>query len=96
MNLRRRFRLPEREIELTDQMVIARTSKRLLALVADAVHGVIECAEGDVVGMQHSVPGVEYVEGIAKTQDGLVLIHDLEKFLALEEETALQEAMNNA
>jgi len=96
INLRRRFRLPQREIELTDQMVIARTSRRLVALVADAVHGVVECPERDVVGMQHSVPGVEYVEGIAKTPEGLVLIHDLEKFLSLDEEAALQEAMSNA
>lgn len=96
VNVRRRFRLAEREIELTDHILIARTSRRLIALLADAVHGVVECSEREVADAQRTVPGVQYVEGVAKTREGLVLIHDLEKFLALEEEAALQEAMAHA
>src|SRR3712207_6774571 len=42
VNIRKRFRLPEREIELSDQFIIARTAKRTIALVVDAVGGVAE------------------------------------------------------
>ena len=38
-------------------------------------------------------PGFDYVEGVAKLADGMVLIHDLETFLSLEEGKALDEAM---
>ena len=43
VNLRRRFGLAEREIALTDQLLIARGATRMLAMIVDAVGGVIEC-----------------------------------------------------
>jgi purine-binding chemotaxis protein CheW len=36
---------------------------------------------------------LEYVEGAVKLKDGMVLVHDLERFLSLDEETALDEAL---
>lgn len=36
---------------------------------------------------------MEYVEGVAKLEDGMVLIHDIEKFLSLEEEIKLDKAI---
>ena len=49
INTRRRFLLPEREISLTDLFIMARTSKRNVVLVADAVNGLVERSERDVV-----------------------------------------------
>jgi purine-binding chemotaxis protein CheW len=95
-DMRRRFGLPAREIALTDHMVIAHTCKRALALVVDAVQGVLQCSERDVVAMEAVVARLEYVEGIVRMADGLILIHDLDRFLALEEERTLQQAMANA
>lgn len=95
-DMRKRFHLPAREIALSDQMVIAHTPKRALALVADAVYGIVECSARDIVAMEGVIPGLEYVEGIVKMEDGLILIHDLDKFLALEEEASLERAMKNA
>ena len=94
-DLRKRFRLPARDIGLNDQMLIAHTASRPLALVADAVYGIVECSQQEIVAMDSIVPGLEYVEGIAKTADGLILIHDLDRFLALEEETSLERAMRD-
>ena len=95
-DLRKRFRLPARNIGLNDQMLIAHTAHRPLALVADAVYGIMQCSQGEIVAMDSIVPGLEYVEGVAKTADGLILIHDLDRFLALEEEASLERAMKNA
>lgn len=96
IDIRRRFRLPERALALTDQFVIARTARRPLALVVDAVTDVVTCAGPDLTGTDGILPGVEYVEGVAKLADGLTLIHDLEKFLSLEEETSLDRALETA
>ena len=93
VNVRKRFRLPEREVDLDDHIMIARTSKRLLALPVDSVEGVIEYPEEQVVVSEKIVPGMEYVEGVLKLPDGLILIHNLEKFLSLKEEKALDGAM---
>ena len=96
VNLRRRFRLPERAIALTDQLVIAHTTRRPVALVVDAVTGVLEYSAREAVGARDIVPGMEYVEGVVKLADGLVLIHDLDRFLSLDEATALDRAIEGA
>ena len=92
-NLRKRFRLPERELELDDLFVMARTSRRTVALVVDAVDGVMECAEGQSVPPDAVHPALEYVQGVVACADGMILIHDLDKFLSLPEEAALTAAM---
>ena len=96
VNLRRRFRLPERDFALADQLLIARTARRPVALAADAVTGVLEYSAQEAAGARDIVPGIEYVEGVVKLPDGLVLIHDLDRFLSLEEEAALGRAIEDA
>jgi len=95
IDMRRRFRLPEREIALTDQLVVAHTVRRPVALVADAVEDVITCAEQSLIAAENILSKVEYVEGVVKLTDGLILIHDLDKFLSLEEESSLDQALEN-
>lgn len=96
VNLRRRFRLPERDIALTDQIIVAHTKHRPVALVADAVLGVLTCSQEQVVGAEQILPTVDYVEGVVKLDDGMVLIHDLDRFLSLDEETALNRALEGS
>lgn len=93
VNIRRRFRLPEREMALTDQIVIAHTARRPVALVVDAVTGVLEYPEREAVAARGILPDIEYVEGVVKLKDGLILIHNLDRFLSLDEETSLDRAL---
>lgn len=93
LDIRRRFRLPGREVALSDHFIIARTSRRVVALAADAVAGVCAYPEEAVVEAQSILPGVEYVEGVVKLADGLILIHDLDKFLSLEEGESLDRSL---
>lgn len=95
-DLRRRFGLPQREIALTDQFIIARTARWPVALIADAVTGVIACAKSDLIAMENILPDVAYMEGVLKLKDGLILIHSLDKFLSLEEEQSLNQALGAA
>ena len=59
----------------------------------DDVTGVIECAEKDITSASAIVPGMEYVEGVARLKDGMILIHDLARFLSLEEKAVLEQAL---
>ena len=93
VNVRKRFRLPEREIDLSDQLIIAHSSRRTVALVADAVSGVVERSEKEIITPEKILPGIAYVEGVVKFEDGMILIHDLEKFFSLEEEAMVDNAM---
>lgn len=95
INIRKRFRLPEREMELSNHLIIARTTKRSVALVVDSVLDILKLADRDIIPAGEVLPAMDYVQGVAKLQDGMVLIHDLNRFLDLEEEKALDVAMSH-
>ena len=94
INVRRRFLLPEREIRLEDQLIIARTPRRLVALVADSVSGVHNLEERELVIAKQELPYAGYIEGVVKVEQGLFLICDLDQFLSLEEEKSLDTALS--
>jgi len=94
INIRKRFQLPQREIRLSDQLIIARTAKRPVALLADAVSGVIECPENDTLTAAEKIlPEMPYVKGVARLDSELIFIYDLDQCLSLEEENTLDDAM---
>jgi purine-binding chemotaxis protein CheW len=93
VDMRRRFRLPAKETGLYDHLIIARTSKREIAFIADGVAGVIECPIADITAADEIVPGLEYLAGVLKLKDGLIFIHDLERFLSLDEERSIDAAI---
>ena len=93
VNIRKRFCLPERDINLNDQIIITHTSKRAIGIVVNSVIGLIESTEEKIVTSEAIVPGIDYVEGVVKLEDGLLIIHDIEKFLSIEEEGAIDNAV---
>jgi purine-binding chemotaxis protein CheW len=93
VDMRRRFRLPEKEAGLYDFLIIARTSRREIAFIADRVTGVIKYPEADLTAADRIVPGLEYLDGVLKLKDGLIFIHNLERFLSLDEEQSLGQAL---
>lgn len=92
VDIRKRFRLPERQLALSDQIIVAHTAQRPVALAVDAVIAVLRYPQEGMVEALQILPGIEYVEGVLKLKDGLILIHDLNQFLSLEEEESLARA----
>jgi purine-binding chemotaxis protein CheW len=93
LDVRRRFRLPAREPDPGDRIVIARTPRRCVALVTDSVEGVMELPAGMMVAPDEIAPGIEYVQGVVRCGDGMILIHDIGTFLSLDEAQRLEEAL---
>jgi purine-binding chemotaxis protein CheW len=90
VDIRKRFGLPGKiDFGLTDQIIIANTRKRAVALVVDSVAGVIERSAAEIIEIEDIVPGVEYVDGVTKLDDNILFIHDLDCLLSLEEERQL-------
>jgi purine-binding chemotaxis protein CheW len=96
VNIRKRFGLPEREISLSDALIFARTGRRRLAVVADSVSSVIQSGPEQIVRPERIAPGIQYVAGVVKLPDGMLLIHDLAKFFSLDEEMMLDQAAHDA
>lgn len=93
INMRKRFNLPARKLEPQDQFIIANTTKRLVALIVDSVLNIQELNNYQITSTERELPYAEYISGVAKTEDNLILITDLEKFLSLEEEKMLDKAI---
>jgi len=94
LNIRKRFRLPEKEIEPSDHFIIAHTSRRLVALVVDSVTGLIQHPVQEIISAEEILPDIKYIEGVVKIEGDIILIHNLEQFLSLEEEKTLDKALS--
>ena len=93
VDIRRRFGLPPREIRLTDRMLIARTSRRAVALIADGVAGVVAKLRTTIAPVDAISSDRKYVTGAVQLEAGLTLIHDLETLLSQDEERVLEQAI---
>jgi len=92
VDLRSRFGLPARALRLTDQLVVAQAGEITVALPVDASEGVEE-PQQEVVAPERIACGAGFLEGVFRTAQGLVLIHDLGTLLFPEESRALAEAL---
>lgn len=93
VSIRRRLGLDQRSVAAADSLVVAHARTRRIAIIAESVLGVAECAADAVVGCDDIGRGIRHIEGVVKTGDGLVLIQDLDRFFSAEEERSLDLAL---
>jgi purine-binding chemotaxis protein CheW len=96
-NIRKIFGFPERELKLTDQLIIARTSEHTIAFASDRVTGVTNRLDKKTVTADKIFPGLEkIIEGLVFFEDGMILIYNLEKLITLENGEMLDLVMKKA
>ena len=83
--LRQRFGLAAVPLHPDQHFIIAQAGPRVVALRVDRVQELVSVEPDAIEPAAGIVPGAEYVAGIAKLPNGLLVIHDLERFLSLEE-----------
>jgi purine-binding chemotaxis protein CheW len=93
LNVRRKFRLPEREVRPSDHFLIARTTRGAMVLVIDIAYGVVEQSAATIETSFASGTDTEHIGGALISHEGLVLIHDLDRFLSADDAHQLDEAM---
>jgi len=93
VDIRSRFHIAPRQLELSDQLLIIKTVRRTIAFTVDNVDGVIDVPRDQCTDAGSVLPGMEYVKGVVKLEDGMILIHDPDTFLSLEEEHTLDKAI---
>jgi purine-binding chemotaxis protein CheW len=93
LDVRQRFRLPPKEVDLEDHLVIASVGERVIAIRVDRCEEILTFEGQALDDLERAVAGAGYVAGVMKRSDGLVLIHDLRTFLSNEETMALDEAL---
>ena len=91
-NIRLRFQIPYKEMDLDNKIIIVKTINRKAALLVDDVKEVTEIKAEDLTMSKGILPGQNFIEGVMKLGDDLVLIHDIDNFLSISE----IEELNNA
>jgi len=93
VNIRNRLKLKEHEIEPDDRLIITNTGKRLIALLVDSVTDIRDVSTAQMVSAIDTLPFAKHLKGVAKMEDGMALIYNLDQFLSIDEEQLLEEAL---
>lgn len=93
VDLRRRFELPDPQFDRGTRMLLIDLPPTRLAIVVDEVLEVRKVPEADITEPPPFLRGIsaEYISGVARTEDGLIVVLDLERVLTSEERIALEE-----
>src|SRR6266446_7263771 len=83
-----RFGQPARTLRASDHLLVARTHSRTVALLVDSVVGVVPRGKVQVTPAAEILPDLESISGVMKLDGGLVLVHDVERFLSIEADAA--------
>jgi purine-binding chemotaxis protein CheW len=95
VDLRRRFGLPSAEHTRASRIVVLEIGDQVVGVIVDGVSEVLRVNTATVEPPSPVVAGIdsEYLQGIAKLPDRLVILLDLDRVLAREERRALDVAV---
>ena len=93
LGLRARFRLPVKALDPSDHFIVASAGTRRVILRVDRATHLVMVDEARIQPSETFGRAAGYVSGVARLDDGLVLIHDLTTFLSAAEADSLDEAL---
>lgn len=93
IDMRRQCRLPARPNTPDQHFLIARTADRLVALRVDRASDLVTVADDAIASAASVAPGADGAAGIARLPDGVLVIHDLDRFLSPDEARQLDTAL---
>lgn len=91
LDIRSRFRLSPKPIGPGDHLIIARARGATVGLRVDCAVDILPLPTDAIDGFDTAGAPNEYVAGVARLPDGLLLIHDLATFLSEAEARSLAE-----
>jgi purine-binding chemotaxis protein CheW len=95
VDLRRRFGLPSAEHTRSTRIVVVEIGDQVVGIVVDGVSEVLRVNTATVEPPSPVIAGIdsEYLHGIAKLPERLVVLLDLDRVLAKDERRALETAL---
>ncbi|HXL02798.1 MAG TPA: chemotaxis protein CheW [Candidatus Atribacteria bacterium] len=92
IDLRKRFRLPPREETKNTRIVVVEVSPNTVGMIVDAVDEVLRISEEKVEAPSTLISSIdtEYIKGVGKLDNKLLILLDLSKVLTKEEKGVLQ------
>lgn len=96
VDLRKRFGLPHDEITRNTRIVVIEIGGNTLGMIVDGVSEVLRIAGDIVEAPPPAITSVDadYLEGVAKLEDRLIILLNLEKVLSKQEQKELENIVN--
>lgn len=94
LDLRRRLRLPPREIMPEDQFLLVRCGLRVVVVPVDRVEGIVPFP--DLVAVEELSDSPMGIDGLVPSETGVVVVQDPERLLNPAEESAFERAAAGA
>ena len=94
LDLRARFGMPPKPLDPSDHFIVASAGARGVILRVDRATHLAVVDDAAVQAPETLGAGANYVAGVAKLDDGLVLIHDVTTFLSAAEAASLDTALD--
>jgi purine-binding chemotaxis protein CheW len=85
LDVRARFGLPAADVDPDQHLILARAGRRVVALRVDRALALVAIPDDAFEPVERVAPGTPLVAGVARLPDGVLVIHDIERFLSLDE-----------
>jgi len=84
LDIRKRFHLPSRDMEIEDRIIVSKTSFGPIAILVDTIEGVVEFDSNETFDGGKILPNMNgRVEGVGIFKDRTVLIYDTSKLFSI-------------
>ncbi|MBX9687434.1 MAG: chemotaxis protein CheW [Candidatus Obscuribacterales bacterium] len=90
ISLRRKLAMEDKEMDVTDEIIILRREQALFGLLVDEVDDVKHV---DSIAPISEISEIKHISGTLALKDGVVLVHDIAHFLNAKEEMDLALAL---
>ncbi|MBI4743892.1 MAG: purine-binding chemotaxis protein CheW [Actinobacteria bacterium] len=90
IDLRKRLGLPQKEYTLSTPIVITEIQNKIIGIVVDSVSSVLGLREENIEIPTELIPFSNYLRGVGKLENELLLILDMDKLITREEKELLQ------
>ncbi len=92
-NLRKRFNMPDKENDEDTKILVIRMDEYLLGFTVDSVSEIVRVQDEDIVETPPTLTNFDkrFLSGVAKVEEKLILLLNLEKILTPDEENQVKE-----
>lgn len=97
INLRKRFSLPLKKINVSDRFLIFHTEKHSFAIVVDHVNEIKKIAQHEIIEIEVVSPAIEKIKktdsnlkSFMRSENGIIIIYDLELLINSDLEIQLE------